>query len=90
MQFVALTRSVDTRLNSLNSDGTTHAHNGDDARCTTSRSTGIRASSEDSRFECLGGLRCLFQSDNDFRRSSVPEVHVIRDLFCSFFSDRCS
>jgi hypothetical protein len=24
-------------------------------------------------------VRCLFQSDNEFRRSSVPELHVVRD-----------
>ena len=24
-------------------------------------------------------VRCLFQSDNDFRRPSVPELHVVRD-----------
>jgi hypothetical protein len=30
-------------------------HNGDDAGAQDSRSTGVRASSEDSRFECLGG-----------------------------------
>jgi hypothetical protein len=34
-------------------------------RRTRSRPTGVRASSEGSRFECLGGLRCVFQSDND-------------------------
>src|SRR5215831_15863351 len=76
--------SIDTRLNSLNSDGTPHA------RCTRSRSMGIRASSEDNRFECLGGPVSLPERQ---RLSAVLRTGTAcgpRSSFASFFSDRFS